>query len=328
MFKMIEIFAKILPKGYRNKIEYLVEGTGLDMSSDAYAGFGVLMSFLLAAVTGAFFYFLRGFDYLIVAAVSATAFAVIQVVLYASLVFIVSKRKGFVDRVLPDALLLMAANIRSGVTPGRALLLSAKDEFGPLKDEIEKTARQIMAGEGLQEALSDFRERARSNTLKRVLSLIMSSIRTGGELATTLEETANNVRSLTIMKKRIKSNVVMYIIFIFIAAGFGAPALFSLSQFLIKAVSRFGGEVQMPERFARSTMFEMGSPNITPAFINRFSLITLGAISISGGLILGAIRSGEAKDGIKFIPLLLALSYGVFFLTNKIVNSIFSGLFF
>lgn len=314
-----------LPGGYTKKIDELTYLT--ETEPEKLAGFGFIFSLFLAAVIASLIYFFTDFPKLYSLAFGAAGFLLGQIILFGALYMMLEKKKTFMERVLPDALLLMAANIRSGMTPGRALILSAKDEFGPLRKEIEKTGRQIMAGKPLQKAFEDFKDRVRSETLERIISLVLSSIKTGGELAVTLEETADNVRSLEIAQKRIKSNVVMYVIFILIAAGFGAPLLFSLSLFLIKAVTRFGG-VEMPEAVSQASMFELGSPNVSPDFIFRFSLMTLGVISVSGSFILGAIRSGKAKKGMKFIPLLLLLSYGVFFLSYKVVTTLFSGFFF
>lgn len=311
---------------YLSKVEELVKSIGIEVKAERLIGFEFILSITLSALAGSLLYYFTQLPYLFVIGLPVAIFISSKAILFLALYVVLEKRKTFVEKVLPDALLLMAANVRSGMIPGKALLMSAKDEFGPLKEEIKKTGRDIMAGKGLEEALEDFKDRTPSETVERVLSLIISSIRTGGELAVTLEETADNVRSLEIAEKRIKSNVVMYVIFILIASGFGAPLLFSLSLFLIGAVSRFGG-VEMPERVQQASMFELGTPTVTTDFIFRFSLITLGVISISGGFILGAIRSGEAKKGWKFIPLLLLLSYGVFFLSYRLVTSLFSGFF-
>lgn len=311
---------------YLDRVRELVESTGVKIKPERLTGFEFISSLMLSALVGTFIYYFTGLSHLFIVGLPTAIFVVSKLILFLSLYVILERKKTFVERVLPDALLLMAANVRSGMTPGKALLMSAKDEFGPLKEEVKKTGRDIMTGKGLEKALKDFRDRTVSETVERVLSLIISSIRTGGELAVTLEETADNVRSLEIAEKRIKSNVVMYVIFILIASGFGAPLLFSLSLFLVGAVSRFGG-VEMPERVQQASMFQMGSPTVSTDFIFWFSLITLGVISVSGGFILGAIRSGEAKKGWKFIPLLLLLSYGVFFLSYRLVTSLFSGFF-
>jgi len=71
----------------------------------------------------------------------------------------------------------------------------------------------------------------------------------------------------------------------------------------------------------------LGKIAITPEFIKMFVIISLVTTSILGSLVLGLIRHGKERAGIKFIPILIMLSVGLFFLIRFVVGILLGGLF-
>lgn len=231
-----------------------------------------------------------------------------------------------IENVFPDFLQLMSSNLRAGMTIDRAMLLSSRPEFSPLDEEILKTGKDITVGKVMEIALIDMSKRINSKKINKIILLINSGIRSGGDLAILLEETSRGMRDRAILEKKAASNVLMYVIFIFLAVSFFAPALFSLSNVLVEVLTNiFSG---IPEVKANINMpFVLSKINLSTAFVFYFSISFMMIIDLLACLILGLISKGEEKQGLKFFPIIAILSLGVFFITRVIVSNFVGSLF-
>ena len=137
------------------------------------------------------------------------AFAGFQITVYMWIGLNVDAKAKFVEKVLPDALQLMSSNLRAGLTPDRALLLSSRPEFGPLSEELNKVGREIAVGKEIDKALMKMTERIRSEKLTKTMLLIVSGLRSGGELASLLDQTARNLRAQEFVDQKIRSSIKM-----------------------------------------------------------------------------------------------------------------------
>ena len=96
----------------------------------------------------------------------------VQGVIHLMIVFKGEKRAAAVDSILPDALQLISANVRSGMTIDRAIWLSARPEFGPLEEEIKRVSTEVLGSASITDALSRMTERIKSKSLERAVTLI------------------------------------------------------------------------------------------------------------------------------------------------------------
>lgn len=248
---------------------------------------------------------------------------------YFSLLLRADAKAKFVESVLPDVLQLMASNLRAGLTTDKALLLAARPEFGPFQQEINQVGKEITMGKEIDEVLEDMARKTRSEKLDKTIALIVSGIRAGGELASLLEQTSKNLRREELVDSRIRANVMMYVIFIASAVCFGAPLLFGLSSFLVEVLSQNLGAMEIsPEAGITAAMpLSLGEITLPIDFVLMFSVIFLITSSVLGSLILGLISKGKEREGIKFMPVLAAVSLGVFFLTRIAIKNML-GTFF
>ena len=86
----------------------------------------------------------------------------------------------FVESILPDALHLMSSNLRAGLSIDKALLFSARPEFGILCEEITSVGKKLVLGEDIAKALNEMTNKIKSNQLNKTISLIVSGLRSGG----------------------------------------------------------------------------------------------------------------------------------------------------
>ena len=71
----------------------------------------------------------------------------------------------------------MSSNLRAGLTIDRAMLLSSKEEFYPLNEEILKAGKDIATGKSVEFALLEMSKRINSNKIDKTILLIISGIK-------------------------------------------------------------------------------------------------------------------------------------------------------
>lgn len=237
-----------------------------------------------------------------------------------------SSRIRKMESVFPDFLQLMSSNLRAGITVDRSMLMSARSEFAPLDSEILKIGRDITTGKRIEDALQDMSKSIGSDKIAKTIYLIISGIRAGGDLAILLEDTAISMREKSFMEKKAASNVLMYVIFIFVAVSVGAPALFGLSNILVETLTSLLSHLPQGNQGA-AMGFTLSSVNISINFIFYFSLVFIAAINLMASLILGLVSKGEEREGLRYLPALLIISYSIFFTIKFALSGIVSGFF-
>ncbi len=311
---------RLMPGRYKNKIESLLRYSGSKKSPSSFTNTALFVSLGFALVLALLF---RDYFLFVFPAAFAVSLGMIHLFLYVAM----EKRTRFVERILPDALQLIAANIKSGFIPSRAMMLSARSEFGPLSEAIKRVGKEIMTGKPLTESMNELTRTIRSDILETTVKLVTRGIRSGGQLVSLFEETAVDIRRREGIKREVKANIIMYGIFITFAGCVGAPALYALSGFLVSTISRLGAIAQIPEDISSQIPMRMGmNVEISSDFLMLFSVAAIIITTVFGGLILGLISSGKESSGAKYIPILLLVSLSIYFVMSFAVRSIFSSL--
>lgn len=320
-------FFKIIPRFFPQKLrEKLVILAGSVNAKDPEVLIGMLFSaaIITSLIFGLAISLLTSSSFLLV------TFGVLFLMFSSIYFYFVLKsdlKVKFIEELLPDALQLTASNLRAGISIEKALLLAARPEFGPLETEIHRVAKEVATGKDFGNALKEMNKRIKSKSLGRVVDLIISGLRSGGKLSDLLENSAEDLRTQKIVRQKIRSNVEIYIIFIFVAAGIGAPILFSLSLFLVKVMIQNFGNIELPTSATTALPITIGKVQTTPAFIQKYILVSLSTTSVLASFMLGMISKGRSKEGIKYIILLASISIALFFITGLLLQGFFSGLF-
>ena len=100
-----------MPRFYRDKIEQMLVYSGSKRTPENYINRTLAVSIAISIIASAFFMdnFLPAF---------AISFIASFAMLHGLLILAVDKRSKFVEGILPDALQLMSANIKSGFIEG------------------------------------------------------------------------------------------------------------------------------------------------------------------------------------------------------------------
>src|SRR3989344_5798864 len=215
MKNLYRVIARIIPQSQRLKIGSFLRYSNIKQDHDVFIGFVTMISFLLGLLIGFLIATLTERSFWLFFLVSTI---LINAGVYSVIALLVDKKAHLIEESLPDALQLMASNLRSGMTPDKALLLASRPEFGPLKIEIDMVGKQVTLGKSVGIALLEMADRVRSKRLLRAVELINSGLESGGSLSNLLEATAGHLQEQTLVDKKIKAAITMYIIFIFSAA--------------------------------------------------------------------------------------------------------------
>ncbi|MEK6970619.1 MAG: type II secretion system F family protein, partial [archaeon] len=142
-----------------------------------------------------------------------------------------------VEHVLPDALQLIASNIKAGLTTERAMLVSARPEFGPLETEMKRVSTRILAGVPVEKAIMEISRHIKSNLVERTTWLLARGISSGGEIADLLMQLSRNLRTQIALQSEAHASISIYVILIFFSAAFGGPALYAVSSLIVAVMS-------------------------------------------------------------------------------------------
>lgn len=106
------------------------------------------------------------------------------------------KRIEKIESQLDGWLQILANLLRSAGGLGDALAASADLIRAPLRQELDRTLKEIRLGATLDEALRQMGERVRSSTVAAVITLLVVGRRTGGEMPALLESAASALREM------------------------------------------------------------------------------------------------------------------------------------
>ncbi len=254
---------------------------------------------------------------------SVSIFILFLVIFYLWLSLRADKIAREIENVLPDALQLMAMNLKAGMTAEKAILLAARPEFGVVfENELLKASKEVLGGKDIKGALMEMAKRIKSDQFHRTVSILVEGIESGGELSNLLNQISEDLRNQKIVQQDIQTNVMTYGIFIFFAAGIGAPLLYSISTFLVGVLNDQFSRFDVSQTAPGISLFR-GDVLLSSEFLLFFSMTAILITSIFSSLIIGVIKSGRGKDGVKFIPILLFISISIFFLVRILVSGAF-----
>ena len=308
---------KFYPKKLRDMYEKNIINSGVDVSSQKYHNsiFGLIIC--ISLVSSTLFYFFK-----INLLYSLVIFVLSNIFFYFKISLKASARIKKMEGVFPDVISLMASNLRAGITTDRAFLLSARPEFDPLDKEILKTGKDIATGKDIIDAFKKMSKRIDSEKISKVITLIISGLKAGGNISYLLEETSRNMKQKEIIEKKAASTISMYVIFIFIAAGIGAPLLFGLSSVLVEIVINLASKTPDLSVTQMDLPLTFSKVPISLNFIIYFSILFIIITDLISSLVIGLVNKGEGKAGLRLSIPMIVISLTIFFIIRVILSKV------
>ncbi|MFA6328556.1 MAG: type II secretion system F family protein [Candidatus Micrarchaeia archaeon] len=245
---------------------------------------------------------------------------------YMHLYYLINERAQRVDAILPDFLLIVSANLRSGMTPQAAFQSSARPEFGPLQTEIIYVSSISMGNESFSEALKELTTTIDSAILRRVVIFFENGLKAGGKLAYLLETSADEIRETEEMKRQMMINAKTYAVFVAFILILGLPLLLAISTQFMTVFSKVQGSIGNTGSTASIGGISSPKMNIDVKFINQLSYVLIIGNSIFTAILVGIISRGKVLFGLKYAPPLAFAALFFFLIFKTLIGGFLSAL--
>ena len=326
----------------KDRIGRMLAYAGIDANPDVWLGSRILMV-LLFAIVGALiplslFQFLDlsgtplfGDTSILARLATSLLFGVIfggvsGALMYMHLYYLMVDRTQRVEAVLPDFLLMVAANLRSGMTPFAAFQASARPEFGPLQSEIAYVSSRSLGSESFADGLRELTNTIDSPMLRRLIVFFENGLKSGGRLAYLLETSADEIRETDDMKRQMVTSTKSYAIFVVFILLFGLPMLLAISTQFLGVFAKVQADIGTSANASGTLVGGLSAPKIKVdiGFIDQMTYVIIIGTSILTAVLVGLIAEGRVLYGLKYFPP-LALGAVVMFWIFKAVISGFVG---
>ncbi|WP_456329995.1 type II secretion system F family protein [Archaeoglobus sp.] len=227
-------------------------------------------------------------------------FITLSVVIFPSIVFIEYKRRllSRMERELPEFMKQLASLNEAGLNVVEALRHISESELGMLGKEIRKIKREVEWGELITSALEKIESRIRSQIVAKAITLLVKAIESTPSIRDALN-TASMYSELEIeVRDRIKAQMSMYTIIIYLAfAVFLYTAYILIQNMLTVFVS------------VEATQF---TAKIDLKAIKDTFMQTSLLVAFFSGIMAGQMGEGRIEAGLKHVFILVVVVY-VFF---------------
>ncbi len=203
---------------------------------------------------------------------------------------------------LPDFLRDVAEASKFGSNLADSITIASNENYGALTGEIKKMAAQIKWGVSVQESLSEFAQRSSSKLITRLVTTVIESNLSGGNVSEVLNLIAENSKETQFLNKEKYSQLGSYVVILVIAY-----AVFLLTV-LILDVQFFPVMTRQLAGYTASS--SLGLLNLSS--IPTVKVIFTGVAIIQGvgaGLMAGVLGDGRYRSGLLYAAVLAALGY-------------------
>lgn len=243
LLKLSKLFAKLPMSG---TLAATLTAAGMTTAPETYLAASVTAAFLagalIFALTGIIGLFIS--DPLLALAAPALSISAFFAVLIAALSIPAGKaaaRAAEVDRALPFALRQLSTQVKAGVSFHRALQSLATSNYGILSDELSRVVSDVNRGDTMENALLKLARRNRSHGLRRTVTQVLRSFKTGGNLSQIITDIADDVSFEVRMSIRDFTEKLNFINVIYIMVGVVAPVTLAILSAILQIPLFSGG---------------------------------------------------------------------------------------
>ncbi|MCX8200438.1 MAG: type II secretion system F family protein [Candidatus Micrarchaeota archaeon] len=256
-------------------------------------------------------------------AVFVLTLAAMPVARYVQLEMDIERRRIEVERILPDLLRVIAANISAGLTPIVAVRAAARPEFGAISKELKYLTARSMGSSSMEEITEEIKKRIRSDMLDRVLLMFTTSLRSGGDVVKALETSASDIQRISELHDSLVAQTSMYTTFVLFGIVVTMPFLLAVSISVMGLMSDITSAQQISYVAA---YMSFGFPSISQEFLTVISVLVLVGSSLTASLLMGIIRAGNRIEGLKYFLPLFCAALAVFYISHKIAVPFIIGM--
>ncbi len=250
-------------------------------------------------------------------------FAIALIARYLFLEMRIENRRKEVEKVLPDLLRVVAANISAGLTPIVALRTAARPEFGVISKELKYITTRSMSIESMDEIVTEIQRRIKSDLLSRVLMVFTTSLRSGGDVIRSLEHSADDIQRIYEMHNSLVARTSMYSTFVIFGIIITMPFLLAVSINVMELMAKISTSQHIS--YANAYM-SIGFPELSSDYVVLVSALVLLGSSLSASVLMSVIRTGNRIEGVRYFIPMLAASLIVFYISKSIIVPFIIGI--
>ena len=225
-----------------------------------------------------------------------------------------------IEKFWPDALKLIADTMKAGSSFEFALTEVSVADFGPLSYEINEVVRRLEMGDSMHIALNYLAIRVDSKIIRRTVTLINESLRTGAPLADVLDEIANDTKYMFRIKKERITKTLLQTIFIVAAGALVAPFIFGLTR----VITKFLTSVSSSTGVATASALKVALHTQATIFILLDLYIMIEVLAASG--MISVMREGKLDYIFIYFPVLVTIAYGVYAISQFVLTKMLMGM--
>ncbi len=338
--RYVEILAQAAPKQMVALKKMLIYAD-ISLSPPVFVLVAIAESILLGAITSNIFptwFGLDGFSSFIMGFLGGVITA------WGALVVMADRKTKDIEENLPDTLLLIASNVRAGETIDWAMTSALRHAYGPIRSEFDKTARELASGLSIEESFNNLAERNRSSILRNVVDLILFGMQSGGNMSDLLTDISFEIRMTQTLQKEVEAQVAVYRAFFIMIILFIAPVLLAISTNFLLVTKSFGERLSadlgsitsaspmgvqsglVSQLLVKIQQGEIGGQiSVQDMYIFSYSLCIMSSVVAS--VLLGVISRGEAKAGLRYVPVFVIISVTLYYYSNQVVFAIMNDMF-
>jgi len=331
---IVEQFAAFIPKRFRERVGRMLVYAGIPGTAEHWLGIRLVLSVLFGIGAYVILKLISDSKLLVLPPVALLAGAVFTFIaamaIYLLHVYYLQEdRARRVENVLPDFLLLIAANIRAGQTPFSAFRAAARPEFGPLENEAQIAVARSLGTGSFSDALRELSKRIHSTLLERIVGLFAESMRSGGNLAQLLEISSTDIKQRQEIHDELIAQTRMYSVFIMFVLMVGTPMLLAISvQFvgMLQSVQAQQAESLLAQQAGIS--FLTTDVSITPQYLDQMAYIILLFTTFLGSCLMGVITTGKVRLGLKYFVPMAAIAILLYITGRLLIAQVISVITF
>ncbi len=337
MDRVASLVEKAVPRPIVKKINAGLEYGGIKMEAGKWMVLTFLNSLAIAVLLMLLLQIQFGITHPLFAAGFIVIITPILVLLSYYVVLYYGQRRAVqIEEMIPDALMLVASNIRAEIPIHKALILSARPEFGLLAEQLSRIGDELISGVPMDEAFANFSNRVRSPLVHRVSVLIKESLRSGHDLAGLLEQIAHDIRAFKILEAEAKASIASYVLFIVMAVLVIAPVLYSISISFVEVSQAVRNKLDVASLMESGAVSRQGGglarwitaeAPISGETLKLFAALNLFVSATVAALVVSVLQTGEMLQKLHYVPIFVGFTVGAFLIGSFLLNSMLLGAF-
>ncbi len=214
------------------------------------------------------------------------------------------RRERELENRLPDFLRDVAEAIRSGMTLPQAIKHVSKTNYGSLTKYVRQISAQIDWGIPFEKIFLFFAEKTKNRVIKRAISTIIETHRSGGNMAEVLTSVVESLIEINKLREERMAHVYSQIITGYMIYFIFLGIMVGLLKFLLPGMI-------IPESAASAEFVAKTSRVSAQIYREMFQRLVVieGAFA---GLAIGKMSEGSIIAGIKHSLVLVSIGYMVF----------------